>query len=79
MLSAPGFAPVFAENSRAEVPISGLVRDHYLSAMAWGWADIDWAGLAKVSAVEAGLEQAREGPGATIAGGVKAGAGAPSR
>jgi len=55
------------------------VRDHYLSAMAWGWADIDWAGLAKVSAVEAGLEQAREGPGATIAGGVKAGAGAPSR
>jgi len=63
----------------APLPIAGLVRDHYLSAMAWGWADIDWAGLAKVSAVEAGLEQAREGPGATIAGGVKAGAGAPSR
>lgn len=40
------------------LPIAGLVRDHYLSAMAWGWADIDWAGLAKVSAVEAGLDQA---------------------
>jgi 3-hydroxyisobutyrate dehydrogenase-like beta-hydroxyacid dehydrogenase len=40
------------------LPIAGLLRDHYLSAMAWGWGDIDWAGLAKVSAVEAGLERA---------------------
>jgi 3-hydroxyisobutyrate dehydrogenase-like beta-hydroxyacid dehydrogenase len=40
------------------LPIAALLRDHYLSAMAWGWADIDWAGLAKVSAVEAGLERA---------------------
>ena len=38
------------------LPIAGLVRQHYLSAMAWGWGDIDWAGLARVSAVEAGLE-----------------------
>jgi 3-hydroxyisobutyrate dehydrogenase-like beta-hydroxyacid dehydrogenase len=38
------------------MPIAGLVRDQYLSAMAWGWGDIDWAGLARVSAVDAGLE-----------------------
>jgi 3-hydroxyisobutyrate dehydrogenase-like beta-hydroxyacid dehydrogenase len=39
------------------LPVAGLLRDHYLSAMAWGWADIDWAGVAKVSAVEAGLDK----------------------
>jgi 3-hydroxyisobutyrate dehydrogenase-like beta-hydroxyacid dehydrogenase len=39
------------------LPIAGLLRDHYLSAVAWGWADIDWAALAKVSAVEAGLDR----------------------
>jgi 3-hydroxyisobutyrate dehydrogenase-like beta-hydroxyacid dehydrogenase len=38
------------------MPIAGLVRDQYLSAMAWGWGDIDWAALARVSAVAAGLE-----------------------
>ena len=38
------------------LPIAGLVRDHYLSAVAWGWGDIDWAALARVSAVDAGLE-----------------------
>jgi 3-hydroxyisobutyrate dehydrogenase-like beta-hydroxyacid dehydrogenase len=41
----------------APLPIAGLVRDRYLSAMAWGWGDADWAALAKVSAVEAGLER----------------------
>lgn len=40
------------------LPIAGLVREHYLSAMAWGWGDIDWAALARVSAVDAGLEAA---------------------
>lgn len=39
------------------LPIAGLMRDHYLTAMAWGWADIDWAGLARVSAVESGIER----------------------
>lgn len=41
----------------APLPIAGIVRDHYLSAMAWGWGDTDWAALAKVSAVEAGIER----------------------
>ena len=42
----------------APLPIAGILRDHYLSAMAWGWGDADWAALAKVSAVEAGIERA---------------------
>lgn len=37
------------------MPLASLLRDRYLSAMAWGWADLDWAALARVSAVEAGL------------------------
>jgi 3-hydroxyisobutyrate dehydrogenase-like beta-hydroxyacid dehydrogenase len=40
----------------APMPLASLVRDHYLAAMAQGWADIDWAALARVSAVNAGLE-----------------------
>ena len=40
----------------APMPLASLVRDHYLAAMARGWSDIDWAGLARLSAVNAGLE-----------------------
>jgi 3-hydroxyisobutyrate dehydrogenase-like beta-hydroxyacid dehydrogenase len=39
----------------APLPLASLMRDHFLAAVAWGWADIDWAALAKVSAVNAGL------------------------
>lgn len=42
----------------APLPIAGILRDHYLSAMAWGWGDADWAALARVSAVEAGIDRA---------------------
>jgi 3-hydroxyisobutyrate dehydrogenase-like beta-hydroxyacid dehydrogenase len=38
------------------MPLASLVRDHYLAAMARGWGDIDWAGIARLSAVNAGLE-----------------------
>jgi 3-hydroxyisobutyrate dehydrogenase-like beta-hydroxyacid dehydrogenase len=38
------------------MPLASLVHDHYLAAMALGWSDIDWAGLARLSAVNAGLE-----------------------
>jgi 3-hydroxyisobutyrate dehydrogenase-like beta-hydroxyacid dehydrogenase len=41
------------------LPLASLMRDRYLSAMAWGWADADWAALARVSAVEAGVEDRR--------------------
>jgi 3-hydroxyisobutyrate dehydrogenase-like beta-hydroxyacid dehydrogenase len=37
------------------LPLASLMRDHYLSAVARGWAEIDWAALARVSAVNAGL------------------------
>jgi 3-hydroxyisobutyrate dehydrogenase-like beta-hydroxyacid dehydrogenase len=40
----------------APMPVASLLRDHYLAAMARGWADIDWAALARLSAVNAGLE-----------------------
>jgi 3-hydroxyisobutyrate dehydrogenase-like beta-hydroxyacid dehydrogenase len=40
----------------APMPLASLVHDHYLAAMARGWSDIDWAGLARLSAVNAGLE-----------------------
>jgi 3-hydroxyisobutyrate dehydrogenase-like beta-hydroxyacid dehydrogenase len=43
----------------APLPLASLMRDRYLSAMAWGWADIDWAALARVSAVEAGVADSR--------------------
>jgi 3-hydroxyisobutyrate dehydrogenase-like beta-hydroxyacid dehydrogenase len=41
----------------APMPLASLVRDHYLAAMARGWSDIDWAGLARLSAANAGLEE----------------------
>jgi 3-hydroxyisobutyrate dehydrogenase-like beta-hydroxyacid dehydrogenase len=41
----------------APLPLASLMRDHFLAAVAWGWADIDWAALAKVSAVNAGLSR----------------------
>ena len=37
------------------LPLASLMRDHYLSAVARGWEEIDWAALAKVSAQNAGL------------------------
>jgi 3-hydroxyisobutyrate dehydrogenase-like beta-hydroxyacid dehydrogenase len=45
------------EEVSAALPVASLIRDHYLSAMARGWGDIDWAALARVSAMNAGLEE----------------------
>ena len=39
----------------APLPLASLMWDHYLAALARGWGDVDWAALAKVSAVNAGL------------------------
>jgi 3-hydroxyisobutyrate dehydrogenase-like beta-hydroxyacid dehydrogenase len=44
------------EEVTAALPLASLLRDHYLTAMARGWSDLDWAALAKLSAVNAGLE-----------------------
>jgi 3-hydroxyisobutyrate dehydrogenase-like beta-hydroxyacid dehydrogenase len=44
------------EEVTAPLPVASLLRDHYLAAMARTWGDLDWAALAKLSAVNAGLE-----------------------
>jgi 3-hydroxyisobutyrate dehydrogenase-like beta-hydroxyacid dehydrogenase len=47
-----------ADEVAAPMPLASLLRDHYLSAVARGWADIDWAAIARVVAENAGLKQA---------------------
>jgi 3-hydroxyisobutyrate dehydrogenase-like beta-hydroxyacid dehydrogenase len=47
-----------ADEVDVALPVAGLVREHFLGALARGWGDLDWAALAQVSAVEAGLEAA---------------------
>jgi len=44
-----------AEEVAAPMPLASLMRDRYLSAVAHGWGEIDWAGLARVAAADAGL------------------------
>jgi 3-hydroxyisobutyrate dehydrogenase-like beta-hydroxyacid dehydrogenase len=44
------------EEVTAPLPLASLLRDHYLMAMARDWGDLDWAALAKLSAVNAGLD-----------------------
>jgi hypothetical protein len=44
----------------APLPLASLARDHYLAALAWGWGERDWAALAEVSAVNAGLARPAE-------------------
>jgi 3-hydroxyisobutyrate dehydrogenase-like beta-hydroxyacid dehydrogenase len=45
-----------AEEVTAPMPLASLIRDHYLSAMARGWGEIDWAALARVVEENAGVE-----------------------
>jgi 3-hydroxyisobutyrate dehydrogenase-like beta-hydroxyacid dehydrogenase len=45
-----------AEEKTTPMPLGSLIRDQYLSAMSRGWGDIDWAALARVTAVNAGLK-----------------------
>jgi 3-hydroxyisobutyrate dehydrogenase-like beta-hydroxyacid dehydrogenase len=39
----------------APLPLASLMRDQYLSAVARGWGEIDWAALARVASANAGL------------------------
>src|SRR5439155_565758 len=49
-------ALVFGRPEAAEaMPLASLMRDRYLSGVARGWGDIDWAGLARIAAADAGL------------------------
>ena len=44
-----------AEEVAAPMPVASVIRDHYLSGVARGWQDSDWAALARIVAADAGL------------------------
>lgn len=44
-----------AQECEAPMPMASLIRDHLLSAMALGQANLDWSSITKVSARNAGL------------------------
>ena len=44
-----------ADEVAVPMPVASVIRDHYLSAVARGWGDMDWAALAKVVAEDAGV------------------------
>jgi len=43
-----------AEEVTTPLPLASLIRDHYLSAMARGWGESDWAALTRVLEENAG-------------------------
>ena len=45
-----------AEAKAVPMPAGSVVRDHFLSAIARGGADLDWSALAKFIAEDAGLK-----------------------
>jgi 3-hydroxyisobutyrate dehydrogenase-like beta-hydroxyacid dehydrogenase len=44
-----------AESARVPMPVAGVLRDHFLEAIAAGKGEQDWAALAEVSAAHAAL------------------------
>ena len=44
-----------AEEAAVPMPVASVIRDHFVSGVARGWGDMDWAALAKVVAEDAGL------------------------
>jgi len=45
-----------AEELAAPMPLASLIRDHFLSALAHGQADLDWSSVTRVAARSAGVE-----------------------
>lgn len=45
-----------ADEVRAPMPLASLAHDHFVSGLAKGYGEIDWAGLARVVAEDAGLD-----------------------
>ena len=45
-----------AEEFAAPMPLASLIRDHFLSAMAHGQADLDWSSVTRVALRSAGIE-----------------------
>jgi 3-hydroxyisobutyrate dehydrogenase-like beta-hydroxyacid dehydrogenase len=44
-----------ADEAAVPMPVASVIRDHFVSGVARGWGDLDWAALAKVVAADAGL------------------------
>jgi len=45
-----------ADEVAAPMPLASLARDHFLSGVARGYGDLDWSGVGRVIAENAGLE-----------------------
>jgi hypothetical protein len=44
------------------MPLASLIREHFLSAIAHGQGELDWAGLARVIAENAALGEPKAMP-----------------
>ena len=44
-----------AEEVAVPMPVASVIRDHFVSGVAQGWGEMDWAALSKVVAGDAGL------------------------
>ena len=45
-----------ADEAAVPMPLASLAHDHFLSGVARGWGELDWAGMGRVIAENAGLE-----------------------
>jgi 3-hydroxyisobutyrate dehydrogenase-like beta-hydroxyacid dehydrogenase len=50
-----------ADEAAVPMPLASLAHDHFLSGVARGWGELDWAGMGRVIAANAGLETRPEG------------------
>lgn len=46
-----------SRDAEAPMPLASMIQDHYLSAVAQGWGDRDWAALADLLAERAGCRE----------------------
>jgi 3-hydroxyisobutyrate dehydrogenase-like beta-hydroxyacid dehydrogenase len=44
-----------AKAAASPLPLAGILRDHYLQAVAYGHADLDWASIAEISRINANV------------------------
>ena len=44
-----------ADEAAVPMPVADIVHDHFLTALARGWKDLDWSSVGKISADNAGL------------------------
>jgi 3-hydroxyisobutyrate dehydrogenase-like beta-hydroxyacid dehydrogenase len=51
-----GLTLAAAKELQAALPLASLVHDHFVEALAKGWADKDWSSLAQLAAQRAGLK-----------------------